>query len=220
MAGSATISWLMANTAGANEVQNKSYGSSADSAGHTITLNNTPVSGNLLILCVNADWDIPTAPSGWTLIQKQASNCIGAIYFKVAGASEPKNITVTQSSSSSMAIYVMEFSGMSASPLDTSSFATNQVSPVNSGTTPTTIQANELLIATANFSPDTNTLVTSWSNSFSEKVQIVPSAGTALRLAVSFRIVSATGAYSTAATAVNANTTNAHNGLIATFKIS
>lgn len=217
MPGSANISWLRVPLSGIQEVQNKSYGSAADATGHTITLNTTPVAGNLLILCVNADYDIPTPPSGWTLVVKPAAFCIAAMYYKVAGASEPTSITVTQDTSSSMCLYVMEYSGMAASPFDTNASVSLEGSPISTGTTPTTAQADELLVAMAAFAPDIDTSVSSWSNSFVEKVEVVPTAGTALRLVVASRIVSATGAYSTEATAVNAANLQ-HIGLIAAFK--
>lgn len=202
------------------EVQTKKYGSAADNTSHTITFDTQPVQGNLLILAVAADWDIPTPPSGWTQIRQHQTSVIGALFYKVAGSSEPTSVSVVQSTSSSMALMLFEFSGLTAAPFDTSAYTiAAQASPLSTNTTPTTAQAKELLIALAAFAPDNNTEVISWSNGFKTEDQVIPTSGTIIRLVVASAIVDGVGAYSTAAEAQDAPATQ-HLAMIATFKQS
>jgi hypothetical protein len=175
-------------------------------------------------MCVNADWYIDNPyPTGWTAGPTDIGNSIVAILYKIAGASEPTSISVTQKdsggtpSSASMCITVLEYSNIATTnPLDQSSANPDVASPVGSGNI-TTTQANELLVAVAGFAYDTDTSISSWSNSFTEQSSQIATAGALLRLGVATRIVSSTGTYSTAATAVNAANLF-HVGLIASFK--
>jgi hypothetical protein len=207
---------------GITQVQKKSYFSTADADTHTIVLDSTPVEGNLLVMSISSDWYVNSV-SGWTAGPTVAENGVGSMFWKIAGASEPTSIAVTQVNGSDvptsgpMCIGVLEYSGIAtSSPVDQENFNDADSSPLGSGAI-TTTQADELIVAAACFYSDTDTSITGWSNSFTQEMRVIATAGALLSLGVATRIVTATGTYSTEATAVNAATAT-HVGLIMSFK--
>jgi hypothetical protein len=175
----------------------------------TATANNTtisatfdaaPTQNNLLIaICgYNNSGDVIDTPSGWSVaINETGSSPSEAIFYKIAGASEASTVTVTkQGVTRQMALLIYEYSGIAtSSPLDKTASspddATDDLS-IASGTTATTTQADELLLAVL-ANPD-GFRIGSWTNSFVERNDF----GGSMALAGAERIVSSTGTYSTA----------------------
>lgn len=209
---------------GIAQVQKKVYGSVSASTNHTVTFDSGPTQNNLLILTVVGDATAST-PAGWSLATSQVQFVGIYIFYKVAGAGESSSITVTIGSSTNASMVAMEYSGMATStPLDQVAGTNNyNGSAVPSGTTATTAQADELLVAAVGLSGGggsiDSTTFSSWSNSFTEQGSGFGNAGattTHVRNGTADRIVSATGAYSTTAT-ISASTVSA-SAVIATFK--
>lgn len=199
------------------------YGSVVDNTTHTITYTQTPVSGNLLVLVVNADAAI-TTPSGWTKNVTRTNGKETSMYSKVAGSSEPTNVTVTIGAATTCAMVAFEFTGRSGN-LD-QVVAVNGSPPTNDmfiGTTPTTTQSNEIVIAA--FGAGNNTGQTlgpfiSWTNGFTQVAAVVTTSDDAngdLDLAVAIFDAHSTGTFSTT---VSFTVEDGHvsNGIMATYK--
>ena len=201
------------------QVQKKSKASTASATSHNIVLDASPTQGNLLIVCAVAD-DYINTPSGWSLAASANDWTGTSLFYKIAGSGESATITVTIPSSTSMDLAAFEYSGMAASsPLDRTATAVAQSDPVSTGTTTTTAQANELLVALVGLSR-TTAVIASWSNSFVQEYDL-ESTGSSINveLGVALRTVAATGTYSSAADLTSYQ--NDHSsGLIATFKIA
>lgn len=203
------------------QVQKKSYASTAAAASHNIVLDAAPTQGNLLLMVVVSDATVNT-PSGWSL-GATAVNYTGTyVYYKIAGSGESATITVTPTSSAHTCISALEYSGMAATtPLDkTATSLTTPVSVISTGTTATTVQADELLIALVGISSSgTMRNISSWSNSFTQEHNVIATgSGTLVRIGTATRVVSATGAYTSSATLDGS--TAGPSGIIATFKIA
>lgn len=117
----------------------------------TFTYPGTPTSGNLLVAAFawRGDVTVTGVPSGWNLAAStgNASNIDGAIYYKIAGSSEPTTAQWTLSGSQKASGVASEWSGIHATPLDKSN-GTNGVAGtvLNTAATGTLSQANELVI--------------------------------------------------------------------------
>ena len=210
---------------GITQIQKKSYGSTAGSTTHAITLDSTPVNGDMLILGIVAD-DLfsSISGSGWSQAVQSLDNSSTYFYWKIAGASEPTTITVTIATATSCALGCMEYSGLTT--VDKTANATGQNgsnAPISTGTTVTTTAANELVVGIAGmwgFTGTNGQNVTSWNNSFVS--QCAGNSGTDLThpfigLDMAVKVVSATGAYVGAAT-TNLSLSSNDTGAIATFK--
>jgi hypothetical protein len=120
-----------------------------------VTLDNAITEGNLLLACHFTGASNSIAPSGFNtavdLIDATANLDAGAIYYKVAGASESTTITCTISGGSDeQHLLVLEVRGpFDATPLDQTSKSAEPVtaSSVSTGTTGTIAQADEFAIA-------------------------------------------------------------------------
>jgi hypothetical protein len=202
-------------------VQRKTYGSSSTSTNHTVTFDSTPTQNNLLVLRATCDDYATNISSGWTQAASALDWTGTYIYYKVAGASEPSSVTLTIGSSTGCAMIADEWSGTApSSPLDKTASAIGQSSPVSTGTTTTTVQADELAIAVVGLSETpAGHNVSAWNNSFTENANVATTAsGTQVRVVGASRVLSATGAYTTAAT-ITSPANNHSVGAIATFKI-
>lgn len=193
------------------------------------TWGSATTAGNLLIMgvcCGSNSLNITfTPPSGWTLLTAQLTAngganpaVTGALYYKKNAASESGAKTFTFSSAVWASLFLAEFSGCDVTaPLDQESSATSTGSTnCVTGTTTTTAVANELLVALT--ACNSNFTQTTPQNSFTlQDTQKSAAAGTA-RVSGGFlyRIVSATGAYTTG---VTLSSSNPNIGKIATFKI-
>lgn len=130
-----------------------------------------PAEGHLLILCLNTPTAVSTdlAALGYTRVVGGTSS--GAMYWKVAGASEPATLSVAFASSGSRGTATWdEFEQMDATPVDvfTSNASTGDVSSKSSGTTGVTAQENELAVAMFYFGTGTTISGRSWTNGFIE----------------------------------------------------
>lgn len=113
-------------------------------------------SGNLLILLVGAIQDgagssAITTPAGWTQAEKNEGGTIGvAIYYKANAASESGTVTVTATGGAggSITAQLLEVTGIKAtSPEDVSTSNSGTSVTPSSGTTGTTSQAIEFVVA-------------------------------------------------------------------------
>ncbi|MBY0474232.1 MAG: hypothetical protein K2Q13_04110 [Nitrosomonas sp.] len=119
----------------------------------TVTFNypNTPTQGNLLVagFCWRGDVTVTGAPSGWNLAAStgNGTNIDGAIYYKIAGSSEPTAAQFTLSGSQKASGVASEWSGIHATPLDKANGSSGVAGiTLNTGATGTLSQANELVI--------------------------------------------------------------------------
>jgi hypothetical protein len=167
----------------------------ATTANLTATFDAAPTNGNTLIAVVswvgNAGFTV--TPSGWTQVVFQGGATHGfiSIYYKVAGASEPAAVNFQVTTSGVGNLSVLEYAGLSATPLDKSAGAgPTFAASISSGTTATTATANELLIAAVATPELTRTYSNTWTNGFAQL-------WVNNRQELASQVVSATGAYST-----------------------
>lgn len=177
---------------------------------------NTPTSGNLLIA---AGWGATAQTNasitGWTMATwtKTAGANWEALFYKVAGASESKDVSLAWTGSSDTALIIEEWGGFTGTPTldkiaDVDTDGTD-VTSRSSGTTAATSVAAELCIA--QFGMNNTVTAQSWSNSFTEEKAFPVGA---LQFFVGSLIVAATGTYETT---LSWTTGRKAGGLIATF---
>jgi hypothetical protein len=151
------------------QVQAPVYGSGTTSA--LASFASTPTQGNLLIAYAGTGSETMAgaAISGFTLLIAVKSNTdrgLG-IYYKVAGAAESKDVTLTGTSPCRLAIE--EWSGLNAVESDKTASTPDSGSTVtsrSSGTTATTTAPDELAVAM--LAPGGSTTGQSWSNGFTQ----------------------------------------------------
>ncbi len=206
----------------------KIQSASTNTSGVTsITVNfSAATEGNLLIVAVgsSASQTWGTAPADWTLLTQVpdgSGNMSGIWYYKIATGGET-SVTVTLSNiSSTLRGALCEFEGPFAdSPLDQTAENEDNIStPVTSqasGTTGTTTQADELLVAF--FAADAANNVDAgraYTNGFTEEEANFTNSGRAAAILAKL-VVAATGTYST--TFSTTDTGDEMYGAIATFK--
>jgi len=151
-----------------SKVQGAFFRAEADGS-VTCPFTDTPTEGNLMVAFCHGNAALINASiSGWTLAV--STQCTGTffatIFYKVAGAAESKDVTITWTGSTDTSIVIMEWTGLTATPLDQIANAnyTGAVNTKTSGTTATTTVADELCIA--GFKMGNTTSAASWSNSF------------------------------------------------------
>lgn len=151
--------------------QVQSYVRGVGTTSATATFGSTPTEGNLLI--ARAKGTSATAGgtiSGWTaVVSVQYGTSTGwlTILYKIAGAGESTNVTVSFTSGTATALCIEEWSntdGWVGSDQSTST-ATSSGTSKSSGTTGTTTMADELLITYAGMGGAVSS--PSWNNSFS-----------------------------------------------------
>lgn len=201
-------------------VQNKTAVTVAAAASLTATWTSTPTQGNLLLAFANSDGLLTMNSSGWTLALAEVVQFTALDHWwKIAGAAESTTVQVSPSASTSVALFVMEFSGNSASPLDktASNNPGSNAASIASGTTAATTQADETAFAAVGWNEAGGFVVTatSWTNSFVEEADLRGVAGASVGLAVASLVTVATGAQTTTATL--SNTGGRPIGLIATY---
>jgi hypothetical protein len=182
------------------------------------TFSSAVTEGNLLvaILGVREDQTIDT-PSGWSVAIKQSGSPGQAIFYKIAGASESQTVNFSNivGSGTRLGLHIYEYSGVNV--LDQVGSSTGTGSSVSSGSINTT-SANEAIIAGLVINEGTSFGNATWTNSFTEQNDF-SNGGTAVlqsSYAGADRIVSATGTYSTTATAAASGDWR---GQIASFKL-
>lgn len=204
----------------ATQVQKKGYASSGDATTHNIVFDSGPTQNNLLIVTFSGDSYYSSGLGTWTQVVIREGNSGTYIYYKIAGSGESATVGITIGSASSVVGVAYEYSGMTGTPFDKAANDGGFDSSAESGTTATTAQADELLIACVGTTAPGSTAasVTAWSNSFGEEYNaIATGSGSNVRHASASRIVAATGAYSTTGTLSGTQTWEAG---IATFKIA
>lgn len=160
------------------------------------TLNSTATSGNLLVTAIATDKDAGTytVPAGFTMIQTYSGLSVsGALAYKVSDGSETA-VSWSYTNSEESSVWIGEYSGTDATPLDVSTEAdSNNVDTTSqsTGTTGSTAQDEELAVAILAIDSAQNATGRSWSNSFSE-VEYVGSNSTA-GLSVATKYLTATG---------------------------
>ena len=180
----------------------------------------TATAGNLLVACANSDATI-SLPSGWTLVAS-VINFTGLYQWMKIAVGGETGITITPGATTTAEVWVAEYSGNTATPLDKTASANPGVnaSTIVSGTTATLAQADELAVACFGWNDSTGTAGTmsSLTNSFSEVADLRGTDPTSMDtwLGVATRAVSATTALSTMATLSGSGGRPV--GIIATYK--
>jgi hypothetical protein len=210
---------------GATLVQKKGAQSSGSVASLSVTLDAPPTPGNLLVACCNSDATVAT-PSGFTLAVS-AVNFQGLyIFYRVVQVGDGSSVAFAPSVADSVAGGVIEYSGLTSSPLDqtASNTTTTAATSLATGTTGTTSQANELLVVVVG--PHSGSghpwNLISWSAGYTSQIQepegLANNADFSAACHIGDRIVSATGTYSATGTWTPASS-NA-GAAIATFRIA
>jgi hypothetical protein len=165
----------------------------------SVTLS-TIVEGNLIIVWHFTGDANSLGPSGYSeavALTDSPNTDQGALYYKVATASESTTVTCTSSGSNEHMIYVGEFEGpWNATPLDqvASNGPASGSDDVSSGTTAATAQADELAVALFTAREDA-ALASSFTNSFVELFDGVKTSWKTI--AGASKVLSATGTVET-----------------------
>jgi hypothetical protein len=187
------------------------------------TLDTGATAGNLLITAVSIDKASGTIspPAGFTLIQKgEGGVASGAFAYKVAAGGET-TVTWTYTTSEEGSMWVGEYSGLATSGvLDVSaeneSFLNTTTASISTGTTGSTSQDDEFVIAM--FAADSGNSVgatRSWTNSFISVAEVTETSGSPF-LAVARKLLTTTG---TTETTVSHSGSDESYAAIATFKV-
>ena len=188
----------------------------------TFDASGTATAGNLLVACANSDATI-SLPSGWTLVVS-VINFTGLYQWMKIAAGGETGITITPGATTTAEVWVAEYSGNTATPLDKTASANPGVnaSTIVSGTTATLAQADELAVACFGWNDSTGTAGTmlSLTNSFVEVADLRGTDPTSMDtwLGVATLAVSATTALSTTATLGGSGGRPV--GAIATYKVA
>lgn len=197
-------------------VQGPAY---ANYAGTSVTasFSTTPTPGNLLIALGRSGGSVIANASipGWSLacssLIVSGGSTLG-LWYKVVGAGEAKDVTLSWTNSTVTKVIIEEWSGLSLAPLDQTASAHDTGSTVtnrSSGTTPPTTFPDELCLA--GFGLGDTVSAESWSHSFAREYR---ESATPMFL-LGAKIVSTTG---TCETTLSWTTARRAGGLIATFK--
>jgi hypothetical protein len=166
------------------------------------TFGNTPAPGDFLIAIACADVNTTiNVPSGWATAINESGSLSQAVFYKVAGSSESKTVTVTTSSNAVLGLQIYEYQGISpVSPVDGTNSNTGYGTSITTNSV-TTTQAPDLIIVGVVLK--TSATFSNWQNSFAEWVDCtVGTSGSRLRtIAGADRIVNAIGTYGTTTTA-------------------
>jgi hypothetical protein len=194
---------LLSATANGQLVEKESAGAGGTSGTRTVSCSfgEAPAAGNFIIAiaCADANTTI-NQPSGWSTAINQSGSLSQAIFYKVAGSSESKTVTVTTSGNAVLGLQIYNYQNIiPVSPVDGTNSNTGSGSSITSGTV-TTTQANDLIIVGVVLR--TSATFSNWQNSFSEWVDCTVGSSWRVRtIAGADRFVDATGTYSTTATA-------------------
>jgi len=164
----------------------------------TTTYGSTPTQGNLLIAVLyNSDsYTLVYSSAGWKLAvgsDNTNGNSI-SVWYKTVGTSEPTAVTMTDGSSASGSMHLILYEYQTDTKntnfkVDQTATANSAAATANSqttGTTKTTTQPNQLVIAAVEFA-GSGTLP-SWTNSFTAQLSTD-------RAFMADKIVSTTGSY-------------------------
>lgn len=160
------------------------------------------VAGNLLIVVCAADLSVTfTTPTGFSVAISQSGTPSQVIYYKIAAGGETA-IDCTFSTSTFVGMHIYQYSGIDPnSVLLTTGSATGTGTAVGSGSVTTSVADALLFTAVSVLS---NTAYSTWSNSFTERADFPTTGGNPnarKTYGAADRSVTATGTYSTTATA-------------------
>lgn len=157
-----------------------------------------PTLDNLLIAVYrHTTGGVLTPPAGWSLAVQDPDQGQLLIYYKVAGAAESPDVTFSVDTDSWQSLTIFEYSGMAtASPLDrtASNMSGAKVASISTGTTATTTQADELVIAAVSTEKTPEVFNNTWTNGFGQESALVVDEASQ---STASRIVSATGQFET-----------------------
>mgnify|MGYP001267600665 CR=1 FL=1 len=193
----------------------------------TASFPSTPTDGNLIVLRFAADDYNGTPNTGWTQStgMEQQTYHGGYLWWKIAsGGSNSFQYTIGSATNSSWTLE--EWSGLEASPYDTSN-GQSAVSSSGSYTTPsiTPSAGDRLLLAalgSSNSSGDMSADLTGWTNSFTGSICSGPASasGTRDNIGGAYLAVTANGSTSYSTGASFPFTKTSHSGLIIAFKVA
>lgn len=193
----------------------------------TASFPSTPTNGNLIVLRFAADDYNGTPNTGWTQStgMEQQTYHGGYLWWKIAsGGSNSFQYTIGSATNSSWTLE--EWSGLEASPYDTSN-GQSAVSSSGSYTTPsiTPSAGDRLLLAalgSSNSSGDMSADLTGWTNSFTGSICSGPvsASGTRDNIGGAYRTVTANGSTSYSTGASFPFTKQSHSGMIIAFKVA
>ena len=161
----------------------------------SLTYPQQPTPGNLLVALAHYGADrTPTMPAGWRQATESDSGGETAVFYRVAGTAEPTTVTLSVSGSGVfISLTLLEYAGLhdvEADVLDRTSVQTaSTVTSVSTGTTQTTSQDAELLVATVGLN-GSRTFANAWTNGFEVLT-------TTRRQTVADRVGTATGQFTT-----------------------
>jgi hypothetical protein len=158
-------------------VQSAHAASSGDASSIAATFASPPGSGNLLVaIAGNRAASSPATPAGWSVAIDETANAPGqVIFYRIAAAAEPATVTVSgYTTATRLGLQVYEYRGIAYSaPLDRTASSAGSGTALATGTTPTTGQPVELLVAA--FVIDTAGTIDGWTNGFTEHWDFVNS---------------------------------------------
>lgn len=204
-------------------VQKAGAQSAASTTGLVVTLGAPPTAGNTLVAACNSDATVAT-PAGFLLAVSAVSGQGLYIFYRVVQSGDGSSVTFAPSVADSVAGGVLEYSGLTATPLDQTASNTTNASATSlaTGTTGMTSQASELIIVVVGPHAGNNHpwVLQSWSAGYTSQVEQpngLATAGAASSAChIGDRIVAATGTYS--ATGTWAPASSDAGAAIATFK--
>lgn len=193
----------------------------------TASFPSTPTNGNLIVLRFAADDYNGTPNTGWTQStgMEQQTYHGGYLWWKIAsGGSNSFQYTIGSATNSSWTLE--EWSGLEASPYDTSN-GQSAVSSSGSYTTPsiTPSAGDRLLLAalgSSNSSGDMSADLTGWTNSFTGSICSGPASasGTRDNIGGAYLAVTANGSTSYSTGASFPFTKQSHSAMIIAFKVA
>jgi hypothetical protein len=178
----------------------------------------TPTANNLLVVvCGARDSATLATPTGFTSAINQSGTPSQAIFYKISAGNEGSITCSSGATNTRLGISIYEYSGnVTSSPLDgTPGSSTGTSNAVASGST-TTTTANSIVFA--GITTQASTAFSAWSNTFTEREDFVNggAAGSRTTYGGADRFVTATGTYTTTATA---GASGAWIGQVVAFKV-
>jgi uncharacterized protein YjiK len=179
----------------------------------SLTYDQAPRAGNLLVAFGHYGANrVPTIPPGWSLALESNTGSETVVFYRVAGANEPAEVTLTASGAAlHMSLSIFEYAGMhdvQSEVLDRSVFSSaSGVNSVSTGVTQTTRYDNELLLASVGLN-GTRTFENAWTNGFVQRTDT-------RRQTVAQRIASSTGQFETTESWTGNTVGNAVGSLVA-----
>jgi len=205
-------------------VQSKELTDYSTNNSPAVTLDSTATSGNLIFTCLGVDKSAGTitVPTGFTEINQYVSSSVsGACAFKVsAGTESTITWTTTDATPPRQDVIAIEYSGLTAAPLDVKAendSSTSAVTSLSSGTTGTTAQNDEYALAFFTIDSDQNMTNRSYTNSFVERFYTGDESGGNAPCVIADKTLTATG---TVETTASWDTGDQTYGLVAVFKIA